>query len=162
MKELIALCASVLNDSSVSVKHEHENENEHEHEHENENENEKELKNKENMKTHKEIRKEKKERRKKAKENKKKKVKENEKKDKKEEDRKTDKKKQISKRERDVLLRKMHARLHFGKTRLTLDALKDAYGIDFADACSLPCDACAWAKANISPYQKPAHAKQRE
>ena len=40
------------------------------------------------------------------------------------------------------------------KTRLTLDALKDAYGIEFADACSLPCDACAWAKAKHKPISK--------
>ena len=79
----------------------------------------------------------------------------------KETDNKADKKAkpQISKREREVLLRKLHARLHFGNTRMTLDALKDAYGIDFDDACSVPCDACAWAKAKHAPVSKTSTRK---
>ena len=161
-QRLVALCASVLFGWSENVKEEN-NVDEEKHENEKkgvEQDNErKESKNEESMKTYEEKKKEKKERRKKAKENKR----DNEVKKQadKETDNKADKKAkpQISKREREVLLRKLHARLHFGKTRMTLDALKDAYGIDFDDACSVPCDACAWAKAKHAPVSKTSTRK---
>ena len=53
----------------------------------------------------------------------------------------------FSKQERELLAKKLHARLHFGKTSHTLNALKNAYGVGFEFACDLPCDACQWAKA---------------
>lgn len=179
-QRLVALCASVLfglsdethkqthtqdektwtadmtnDDEDVSEKQHDEKADERENEYEEE-------KDKESMKTYEAMKKEKKERRKTAKENKRKyaikKEKDTEKGNAKERQANM-RKPQMSKREREVLLKKLHARLHFGKTRTILNALKNAYGIDFVDACALPCDACQWAKAKHSPVSKASTRK---
>ena len=60
----------------------------------------------------------------------------------------------LSKKDRSVLIRKLHARIHFGKTHHIVRALSEAYDVDVREVSDLPCDACAWAKAKHRPVGK--------
>ena len=63
-------------------------------------------------------------------------------------------KSQLSKKARELLVRKLHQRIHYGKTPYLLNALKAAYGLDSVSVDDLPCDACAWAKARHASVAK--------
>ena len=80
---------------------------------------------------------------------------------------KSEKKEKISQKQKKKpnkepnLARKLHNRMHFGKTKPVLDFIKKAYGLDAEELKKLtedPCDACDTAKAKFS---KPKHRKER-
>ena len=60
----------------------------------------------------------------------------------------------LSNKVRSELLRKLHSRIHFGKTHYIIKALEKAYSIDLSECAQIPCDACAWAKAKHRPVAK--------
>ena len=60
--------------------------------------------------------------------------------------------------ERKKLSKILHQRIHYGKTQYVIDALKDAYDVNF-ELYDDPCDACMWSKAKFKP--KPKHSTRR-
>ena len=70
-------------------------------------------------------------------------------------------KRRLSGKKRRALERKLHQRIHFGKTQHIRSTLREVYGVDLDDDFfdNEECDACAWAKAKLGSAPKHSHRK---
>ena len=65
----------------------------------------------------------------------------------------------LSRKDREKLSRKVHNRIHFGKTQRIRSFLKNVYGDDLIFFDDEPCDACMWSKAKFKPRPTSSHRK---
>ena len=67
----------------------------------------------------------------------------------------------LPRKEREALSRRLHNRMHFGKTKRVRKFLKDVYGDDLIFLDDEPCDACMWSKARFKPRPTSSHRKAK-